>query len=334
MLDSSVSLRAFRAAAAVAIAASISLVCAQTRDAAAFPERVVRIFVQAGPGGPPDLRARLIASKLADRWGKPVIVDNRPGAGGQLALDQVAHSAPDGYSLVLAGQGLLVIAPHLRKLPYDPLKELTPITPVGISPVILVVNAALPVRNVAELIAHAKRNPGKLNAASAGIATTNHLAIILFSRAAGVAMTHVPYKDGVGQTLVDLNAGQTDLIFDVFTSLGPHLKSGRLRALAVSGPHRMAVLPDVPTFAEAGFPELGPVFIWSGFFARAGTPRAIVDRLNGTIRDTLRLADVQASFIANGTTPTSSTPEEFSALIRTEYERYGKLIREPGIKLE
>lgn len=324
-----------RAVLAVAVLATASALCAQTRDSvAAFPNRVVRLVVPAGAGSPPDVRARLIGRKLAEQWGQPVVVDNRPGAGGQLAMEQIAQSAPDGHTMALSGHAVLTIAPHLRKLPFDPLKDFSPITLTGNTPIILVVHPALPVRNVAELIAYAKHNPGKLNAASSGIGTTGHLALELFDRAAGVAITHIPYKDGIGQTIVDLTTGKTDLTFDVFPQIGPYLQSGRLRALAVAGRNRMDLLPDVPTFREAGFPEMESVYIWGGFLTRAGTPRAIVDKLNQAITGILQLPDVRASFVDTGSHPNGSTPEEFTAHIRAEQARWGKLIGDAGIKLE
>lgn len=320
--------------ALVALAAAPQA-AAQSRVAPeAFPSRVVRIFVQGGPGSPPDVRARLIGSKLAVQWGQPVVVENRPGAGGQLAIEQMLLAPPDGHTLLLGGQGLFVISPHVRKLPFDPLKDLMPVTQVGITSLVLVVNPAVPARSVGDLVALAKRNPGKLNAATQGIATTQHLALEVFNRVAGVAITNVPYKDGVGQTVVDLTSGKTDLTFDVFPSIGGYVKDGRLRALAVTGAQRLAVLPDVPTFSEAGFAEIESVFLWAGFFARAGTPEGIVTKLHRAVAEILALPDVRASLIDTGATPVGNRPEEFAAFIRAEHARYGKLIAETGIKLD
>ena len=308
---------------------------AQVRDAAtSFPSRAVRIFVQGGPGSPPDYRARVLAGKLAEHWGQAVVVENRPGAGGQLALEQILNAPPDGYSLILAGQGSFVIAPHVRKLRFDPVHAFAPITQVGIAPLILVVNAALPVRSVGDLVALAARHPGKLNAASPGIATTPHLAIEMLSRHAGVSFTHVPYKDGVGQTLLDLMSGKTDFAIDVFYSVAPFLKDGRLRALAVSGTSRLPVLPGVPTFREAGHPEVESLFIWAGFFARAGTPAPIVAKVHRAIVDVLQQPDVRTTFVESGSTVIGNRPEEFAAAIRDEHARYGRLIVESGVKLD
>jgi len=244
------------------------------------------------------------------------------------------QAPPDGHTLLFAGQGPFVVTPHLRKMPFDPLQEFVPITQLGISPIILLVNPALPMRSVADLVDYAKRHPGRLNAASAGPGSTNQLALDLFARVAGISFTHVPYKDGVGNAVTDLAAGRTQLACEVFTSHGSHVKNGHLRALAVSGRDRLAVLPEVPTFGEIGLPEVGQVFIWGGFFARAGTPRAVIERLHRALTSVMQLADVQASLIETGSTPIGNTPEEFAAVIRVEHARYGKLIAESGVKLE
>jgi tripartite-type tricarboxylate transporter receptor subunit TctC len=327
--------RSVWAVAAFALFAYAGAVCAQTRDAAAaFPARVVRIAVQSGPGGPPDVRARLIASKLEALWGRPVIVENRPGAGGLLALEYVAREPPDGYTLLFSGQGPFVVTPHLRKMSFDPLKEFVPITQLGVSPLILVANPSLPVRSVGELVDYANSYPGRLNAAMPGPGTTNHLALELFAQGAGVSFTQVSYKDGVGNALTDLAAGRTDFACETFTSHGVYVKSGRLRALAVTGHERLAVLPDVPTFSEAGLPEVGQVYLWGGFFLRAGTPPGIIDKVQRALMSVVQLPEVRASLLETGTKIIGNTPEEFAAAIRDEHARYGKLIVKSGIKLE
>ena len=324
-----------RAVAPVVLLVGACTTWAQAPDAAtAFPSHVVRIVVQSGPGGPPDIRMRQVASKLEPLWGHPVIVDNRPGAGGVLAVEYVAQSPPDGYTLLFSGQGPFVVAPHLRKMRFDPLKDLVPITQFGVSPLIIVVSPALPVRSLADLIDHARRHPGKLNASSPGPGTMNHLALELFSRAAGISFTHVPYKDGVGNAITDLVAGRTDFAFEVFTSHGPFVQNGSLRALAVTGRERLAVLPQVPTLTEAGVPELEQVFIWGGFFMRAGTPRAIIEKTHRALTSVMQLPDVQASIVQTGAKPIANTPDDFAAVIRADHARYGKLIAVSGIKVE
>jgi tripartite-type tricarboxylate transporter receptor subunit TctC len=326
--------RASVTACAVAALVAPHPVLAQTRDAAPdYPSRPVRIVVPFGAGSGPDLRTRQLGEKLAVAWGHPVLVENRPGAGGQLAMEQVAKTAPDGYTLVMAGQSAVAIAPHLAKLRYDPLKDFTPVTRTSQGAIILVVNSQLPVRTLPELLDHAKRNPGKLNAASWGPATITHLALELFMRATGVTVTHVPYK-AAGQAVAELVAGQVQVAFEFYPAIGPQLKSGRLRALAVSGRHRMPALPEVPTFGEAGLKEMETVSGWQGVAAPAGTPREIVDKLQAAVARVLAQPDVRASYVDAGFDTVGDTPEAFAAFIRTEHDRWGKLIAEAGIRAE
>ena len=308
---------------------------AQERDpAVAFPNRVVRIVVPSGPSGPPDIRSRLIGNRLAQQWRHPVIVDNRPGAGGQVALEQVLQSPADGYTIGWSGQAALVVFPHLRKLPFDPLKDFAPITLVSKAPIVLVVNASLPAANVAELVSYAKNNPGKLNAPSPGNATTEHLALEIFKRTARLNITHIPYKDSAGQLLPDLDSGQAHLMFETFLSVGPRVKNGRLRALAVADERRLEALPNVPTFSEAAFPQMASVVIWSGFVARTGTPRGIIDKLSRDINGVLQASDVRRAFVESGTYPAGDTPDQFGSFMKNEYVRWARLLDETGIKLE
>jgi tripartite-type tricarboxylate transporter receptor subunit TctC len=260
-------------------------------------------------------------------------VENRPGAGGQLALEQVAHAAPDGYTLVMAGQSPVTIAPHLAKLRFDPLKDFTPVTRTGKGAIVLVVNAQIPVRTVAELVDYANRNPGKLNAASWGPATVTHLALELFMRTAGVKITHVPYK-AAGQAVAELVAGQVQLAFDFYPAIGPQVKTGRLRAIAVSGRERLPALPQVPTFLEAGVREMETVSGWQGVAVPAGTPREIVDRIQAAVARALALPDVRASYTETGFETGGDTPEEFAAFTNSEHARWGKLIADAGIRAE
>jgi tripartite-type tricarboxylate transporter receptor subunit TctC len=324
-----------RATALVVMLVATAASAQQPRDpAASFPSRVVRIAVQSGPGGPPDIRARQIAAKLEALWRQPVIVENRPGAAGLLALDFVTKSPADGYTLLLSGQGPFVVMPHLRKLPLDPIKEFVPVTQIGISPLILMVNPALAAHSVAELAAHGRRHPGKLNATHPGPGTTNQLALVLFERATQATTTQVPYKDGVGQSIIDLAAGRIDMAFDLYVSHGAYLRDGKLRALAVTGRERLAVLPDVPTFTEAGLPELQSVFIWGGFFVRSGTPRPVIEQLHRALVGVLQSPDVRSALTDIGSQLIANSPEEFAAVIRAEHARYGRLIAEAGIRLD
>ena len=326
--------RSFRAACALAAIAVALPVLAQPRDpVAGYPNRPVRIVVPFGAGSGPDVRARQLGQKLAEAWGQPVIVENRPGAGGQLGMEQVAHAAPDGYTLVMAGQSPVAIAPHLAKLRFDPLKDFTPVTRTGKGAIVLVVNPELPVRTVGELVDYAHRNPGKLNAASWGSGTVTHLALELFMRSAGVTIAHVPYK-AAGQAVAELVAGQVQLAFDFYPAIGPQVKSGRLRAIAVSGRERLPALSDVPTFSEAGVREMDTVSGWQGVAVPAGTPREIVAKLHAAVARALALPDVRASYTESGFEIGGDTPEEFAAFIKWEHARWGKLIADAGIRAE
>jgi tripartite-type tricarboxylate transporter receptor subunit TctC len=308
---------------------------AQSRDpAAGYPSRPVRLVVPFGPGSSPDLRGRELGQKLAEQWGQPVVIENRPGAGGQLALEQVARAAPDGYTLVLAGQSPLAIAPHLAQQRFDPLKDFTPVTRLSAARIVLAVNPAVPARTVGELVAEANRKPGALNAASWGPGTITHLALELFDRAAGVQITHVPYKSGGGQAVTELVAGQVQLAFEFAVTVAPLAKSGRLRALAVSGHERLAMLPEVPTFTEAGVPAMTNVVGWQGLAGPAGMPLEITLRLQQATARVLALPEVRASYLESGTDPVGDTPEEFAAFIRAEHARWGKLIADAGIRAE
>jgi tripartite-type tricarboxylate transporter receptor subunit TctC len=262
------------------------------------------------------------------------VIENRPGAGGQLALEQAARAAPDGYTLVLAGQSALAITPHFAKPPFDPLKDFTPMTRLSAARIVLVVNAAVPARTVGELVAEANRQPGKLNAASWGPGTITHLALELFDRATGASITHVPYKSGGGQAVAELLAGQVQLAFEFPIAVAPHVKSGRLRALAVSGREQLAMLPDVLTFKEAGVPAMESVVGWQGLAGPAGVPREIALRVQQATARVLALPEVRASYLASGTDPVGDTPDEFAAFIRAEHARWGKLIAEAGIRAE
>jgi tripartite-type tricarboxylate transporter receptor subunit TctC len=307
---------------------------AQSPDAlSSYPIRPVRIVVPFAAGSGPDFRARELGQKLAAEWGQPIVVENRPGAGGQLAMEQVAHATADGYTLVMAGQSPMAIAPHLTKLRYDPLRDFAPVTRMSKGAILLAVGPQLPVRGLSDLIAHAHRHPGKLNGASWGTGTITHLALELFMRATGIRITHVPYKSA-GQAINDLIGGQIECAFEFYPAIGPQLKAGRLRAIAVSGRERLRTLPEVPTFTEAGVPALETVSGWQGLAVPAATARPIVLKVRTSVARVLTLPEIRASYAEAGFDTVGDTPEQFSAFIRAEHARWGKLIAEAQIRME
>lgn len=299
----------------------------------AFPSKPVRIVVPFTPGGSTDILARAIGQKLSELWGQPVVVENRPGAGGNVGVELVAKSAPDGYTIVMGHIGTFAANPSLYKpLPYDPVKDFAPITLVANVPNVLVVGPSVQARTLGELIAHAKANPGKLDYGSGGNGSAAHLATEYFKLQTGVSMQHVPYK-GTAPAIADLLGGQIGLIITGAPPLMPHLRSGKVRALAVLSPRRLAVLPDVPTVAESGYPGFAAVQ-WYGLFAPAGTPKDVVARINRDTIRALRDPGVAERLASEGAEPVGDTPEQFGAFVKSEIELWGKVIRESGAKVE
>jgi len=300
---------------------------------APWPARPIRLIVPGGAGGVIDQRARWLAEHLAPRLGQPVIVVDVPGAGGDLGTAQAARAPADGHTLVIVHQGTLAINPHLVDHPgYDPLHDFAPITRVGVGPLLLCVNAALPVTSVGELVALARGWPGELTFASPGIGTPPHLAGELFKRKAGIDITHVPYRGGA-QAVSALIAGEVAMSIEGLSVQLPYVRSGRLRALAVTGPHRLAMLPDVPTLAEAGV--AGYEFVgWVGVAAPASTPGPIVQRLHREIAAVIGSEEGRAWLAAYGLEPGGEPPAVFARLVRDEHARWGALIRESRIKGE
>ena len=315
-----------------AVAAAVVLGWAATGPASAqggYPDRPIRIVVPVAPGGGTDFVARLLAEKLAPALGQPV--DNRPGASGNVGVRQVVEAAADGYTLVMPITSL-PISPSLQKLPFNPVKDLAPITLAGNLPLVLVVHPSLPATSVREVIALAKAKPRTLNFANSGVGTTAHLAGELFNRMAGVEMVSVNYKGG-GPAVTDLLGGHVQLYFSTIPSVIQHVKSGKLRAIAVTGRQRSSEMPEVPTVIESGLRDF-EVTSWFGLFAPAGTPRAVIDRLNREAVAALALPDVKQKMAGHGVEAASSTPEALAQLLASEIERWGKVIREAGIKAE
>jgi tripartite-type tricarboxylate transporter receptor subunit TctC len=297
------------------------------------PSRPVRIIVPFTPGGSTDILARAIGQKLSEIWGQPVVVENKPGAGGNVGVEFVAKSAPDGYVIVMGHIGTFAANPSLYKpLPYDPVKDFAPITLVANVPNVLVVGPAVQSRTLGELIAYAKANPGKLDYGSGGNGSAAHLATEYFKLQTGVSMQHVPYK-GTAPAIADLLGGQIGLIITGAPPLMPHLRSGKLRALAVASPKRLAILPDVPTVAESGYPGFSAVQ-WYGLFAPAGTPKDVVARINRDTIRALRDPGVAERLASEGAEPVGDTPEQFGAFVKSEIELWGKVIRESGAKVD
>lgn len=296
-----------------------------------YPSKPVRVVVPYAPGGSNDVVSRAITPKLSEAWKQSIIVDNRAGAGSLIGTEIVVRSQPDGYTL-LATSGALAINVSLYRLSFDPLKDLAPVAFMAQMPYVLAVHPSLPVKTTQDLIKHAKANPGKLSFASAGTATATHLTGEMFKSMAKVDFLHVPYKGG-GPALNAIVGNEVQVVFNVVSGTLPHVRSGRLRALAVSSVKRADVAPELPTISESGVPGFDVV---SGYtiYAPAGTPRSIVNRVNSGINDVLRQPEMKERFLALGVTPIIGTPEALTAYLKSEVTRWGKIIREMGIRPE
>ena len=306
---------------------------ASVAAAQSYPSKPIHLIVPFPPGGPTDIVGRLVSQKLSEGLGQPVVVDNRAGAGGTVGSTAAAKAPGDGYTLLYGSTSTLAIAPALyRNLSYDPRTAFAPISLVSRGAIIAAVNAEVPARTLQEFIALAKKTPGKLSYSSAGSGTPPHLAAELFKTVAGVDLLHVPYKGGA-PAISDLVGGQVQAIFEGQVVLLPHIKSGKVRALAITGQKRDPALPDVPTFAEAGLPSYD-VYFWSGLVAPAGTPNDIVARLNGILVQALNAPDAREALTRQGLEPAPSTPQQFAAFIGSELERWGRVAKDSGAKLD
>ena len=299
---------------------------------AQYPAKPVHIIVPFAPGGNVDITARLIAPGLTEALGQPVIVENKPGAGGAIGADYVVKAAPDGYTLLMGSNSTFSVVPALYpKNPYNPLKDFAPVIAIASAPFVLVVNPAGPVK-ASDLVARAKSSPGKMTMASAGTGSSNHLVGELFQEISGAKFTHVPYK-GSGPALSDLMGGQVDLHFDQITSASGHIQSGKLRALMVTAPQRVAMLPDVPTAGEAGYAAFEATNV-TGLIAPAGTPRDVVDKLNAAARKVIADPAVREKFAAIGATTTGGPPEAFATYIRDDLSKWTRIVKDNNVKVD
>jgi len=296
-----------------------------------YPNRPIRLVVTVPPGGAADFIARLVGGKLAESLGQPVLVDNRAGAGGTIATDSVAKAPADGYTLLQNSITTHGVGPHLyARLPYDPVKDFAPVSGLALLPLIMAINAELPAKSVDELVRYSKSHA--LNFASSGNGGAPHMAAELFKSETGASITHVPYK-GSGPAVADLVGGRVQIMFDAAPSLIQHVKSGKLRALAAASPQRNRLLPEVPTFAELGYPKIA-VSLWYGLLAPAGTPHPAIDRLNREIRKALESADIREKLLAQGAEPMPGSPEAFASFMHEESAKWAPVVKQAGVKLD
>lgn len=305
---------------------------AATSTAQTYPSKPIRFIAGFPAGGPSDIVTRALAKRMAEMMGQPVVVENRSGAGGHIAAEALVRSAPDGYTVLLAGS-FVTIGPSLNpKLPYDPVKDLAPISLVALNQYVLVTHPAVPARNVKELVRLAKSHPGKLNYGSSGVGAPPHLATELFKTMAQIDAVHVPYK-GATPALADLVGGHLDFYIGGISGVLPQVKSGKVRALGVTGSKRSSQLPEIPTIAEAGLPGY-EVVTWFGVVAPADTPKDVIGKLNGVLAKVVGEPEMKGYLVAQGLEPATSTPEQFGQLIRSEIPKFAKIIKAAGIKPE
>ena len=311
------------------IAAAIG---AATASAQTWPDKPLRFVMSAPAGSSIDVLGRAIADKLKDRLGQPVVVDNKPAAGGTVATDEIAKAAADGYTMVLAFNGPLAITPLLRKVPYDVAKDLAPVIITSSQPNVLAVNAQVPAKDLKELVAYAKANPGKLNYASVGPGSSSHLNAELLKSLAGIDIVHVPFN-GSPPAVMSTVQGETQMLFAVMQPLQPQIQAGKLRALAVTSAKRFPLLPELPTIAESGYSKF-EALAWNGVLVPAGTPKPVIARLNAEINAILKQPDVVQKMNAAGFDLIGGTPEDFGALIKAETAQWTPAIKSANIKID
>jgi tripartite-type tricarboxylate transporter receptor subunit TctC len=316
------------------ILSAVCVVFAAPAFAQQYPSKAIRLVVPQAPGGGNDTIARMIGQKIGASLKQQVAVDNRAGAGGLIAGETVAKSPPDGYTLLLANVAVMTIIPNVqKKVPYDALKDFEPISLIASAPLLVVVHPSVPVRTVKQLIALAKAKPDSLNYASNGVGSSTHLATEMFTMMTGTKMIHVPYK-GLSPAMTDLISGQVQLMFSSAVAMLPHVKSGRLRAIAMTGAQRSPAIPDIPTVAEAGNLPDYEAGSWYGIAAPAGTPRPIIDLLNKEIVAATKAPDIAQRLADEGVVAVGNTPEQFAAYIKKEFARVGKVIKQSGARFD
>lgn len=297
-----------------------------------YPDKPIRVILSVPAGATPDVTARLLTPGLFHILGQQLVVDNRPGAGGLIGAEIASKASPDGYTIFISSPGALTILPHLRKVPYDTLRDFAPVSLISIGPFVLITHLAFPAKSVKELIALAKAQPGKFNYASAGNGVANHLAMELFKQMAGVDIVHVPYK-GAPQAVTDVLAGNMNMMFNSIAPIMGYIKAGRVRVLGIASPKRSPQLPDVPTISEAGVPGFEAVN-WFGMFVPAKTPPRIITRLNEAVVKILRTDETRSQFAKLGADVVGSTPQEFATFIRRDLEQYARIVKLSGAKLD
>ena len=306
----------------------VPLACAQN-----YPAKPIRMYTPYPPGGTTDILARIVGAKMQEAWGQPVVIEAKPGAGGNIGADFVAKSPPDGYTILMGASGPLAINASLfSKLPYDPAKDFAPIVLSASVPLVLVTHPSLPVKNVKEFIALMKARPGQFNYASAGPGSPQHLTAEMFKFMTKVEMTHIPYK-GSGPAIVDLMGGQVLFAFESMIPILPHVKSGKLRGLAVTSSARSPVLPQISTVAESGVPGFESI-AWYGVVGPAGMPRDIVAKLNVEMVRIANLPDIKQRLIEMGSPPVAGTPDQFGALIKSEIPKWAKVVKQANVSLD
>jgi len=319
--------------ALLGLAAALLLALAPLAQAEPYPSKPIHFIVPYPPGGPLDTVARLLARKVSESVNQPVIVENKPGAGGNIGAEYVAKSAPDGYTILMGAVATHAINPTLYShIPYDPVKDFAPVTELAWTPNVLVVNPSLPVSNVQQFIAYAKAHPGQLDFGSGSTGSAGHLAGELFKSMAGVQMVHVPYK-GAAPAMQDLIAGRVQLMFDNLASSLGHIRAGSVKALAVTTAKRSSMAPQLPTIAESGLPGFD-ISTWFGVFAPGGTPQPVVQQLHDEFVKALDAPDVRATMKKLGAEPVGNTPQEFAAYIHSEAQKYARVIRASGAKVD